>query len=214
MAEANLILDTFHSEVVTDQEEEQDEADDDVEDSNPLLQRSAGSRGTARERRKDSVKTRVVYSLLQLRSGGQTGSWCLGWRCLSLLLLAVTSLAVTFYLSAEVDQEETPALKPKLDYLDFRQPENLVSFNQITEESFTFNVSSMVDVMVFLHIQKTGGTTFGKHLVEDIDLERPCQCQKRTKNKKSRRKFHCDCFRPGSKESNWLFSRYSTGWKW
>ena len=31
------------------------------------------------------------------------------------------------------------------------------------------------DVMVYLHIQKTGGTTFERHLVEDIELDEPCQ---------------------------------------
>ncbi|XP_061571470.1 heparan-sulfate 6-O-sulfotransferase 3-B-like [Cololabis saira] len=59
------------------------------------------------------------------------------------------------------------------------------------------------DVMVFLHIQKTGGTTFGRHLVRNIQLERPCECAA------GQRK--CSCHRPGSAES-WLFSRFSTGW--
>jgi len=57
---------------------------------------------------------------------------------------------------------------------------------------------------VFLHIQKTGGTSFGRHLVMDLDLQRPCQCQRKRKR--------CYCFRPNRNE-NWLFSRYSTGWK-
>ncbi|XP_061758457.1 heparan-sulfate 6-O-sulfotransferase 3-B-like [Nerophis ophidion] len=59
------------------------------------------------------------------------------------------------------------------------------------------------DVMVFLHIQKTGGTTFGRHLVRNIQLEQPCQCLP------GQRK--CTCHRPGKTES-WLFSRFSTGW--
>uniref|UniRef100_A0A665WBH3 Heparan-sulfate 6-O-sulfotransferase n=1 Tax=Echeneis naucrates TaxID=173247 RepID=A0A665WBH3_ECHNA len=59
------------------------------------------------------------------------------------------------------------------------------------------------DVMVFLHIQKTGGTTFGRHLVKNIQLERPCDCVP------GQRK--CTCHRPGKAES-WLFSRFSTGW--
>ncbi|XP_045454331.1 heparan-sulfate 6-O-sulfotransferase 2-like [Melitaea cinxia] len=58
--------------------------------------------------------------------------------------------------------------------------------------------------MVFLHIQKTGGTSFGRHLVMDLDLKRPCNCQRARKR--------CHCFRPHSNEI-WLFSRYSTGWK-
>ncbi|KAB0354075.1 hypothetical protein FD755_023232 [Muntiacus reevesi] len=46
------------------------------------------------------------------------------------------------------------------------------------------------DLIVFLHIQKTGGTTFGRHLVRNIQLEQPCECCRET----------------------WLFSRFSTGW--
>uniref|UniRef100_A0ACB8FK45 Uncharacterized protein n=1 Tax=Sphaerodactylus townsendi TaxID=933632 RepID=A0ACB8FK45_9SAUR len=74
------------------------------------------------------------------------------------------------------------------------------------------------DVMVFLHIQKTGGTTFGRHLVRNIHLERPCHCRAGQKK--------CTCQRPGAapaeesgggtvgtdKGDTWLFSRFSTGW--
>ncbi|KAM8975895.1 heparan-sulfate 6-O-sulfotransferase 3 [Pelodytes ibericus] len=59
------------------------------------------------------------------------------------------------------------------------------------------------DVIVFLHIQKTGGTTFGRHLVRNIRLEQPCDCKPGQKK--------CTCHRPGKKET-WLFSRFSTGW--
>ncbi|XP_064206679.1 heparan-sulfate 6-O-sulfotransferase 2-like [Anguilla rostrata] len=59
------------------------------------------------------------------------------------------------------------------------------------------------DVIVFLHIQKTGGTTFGRHLVRNIQLERPCECPAGQKK--------CTCYRPGKRET-WLFSRFSTGW--
>ncbi|XP_018105371.1 heparan-sulfate 6-O-sulfotransferase 3 [Xenopus laevis] len=59
------------------------------------------------------------------------------------------------------------------------------------------------DVIVFLHIQKTGGTTFGRHLVRNIHLEQPCDCKPGQKK--------CTCHRPGKKET-WLFSRFSTGW--
>ncbi|KAL4631676.1 heparan-sulfate 6-O-sulfotransferase 2-like isoform X2 [Arapaima gigas] len=59
------------------------------------------------------------------------------------------------------------------------------------------------DVIVFLHIQKTGGTTFGRHLVRNIRLERPCECRAGQKK--------CTCYRPGKRET-WLFSRFSTGW--
>ena len=192
--EENILVDTFHSEVVTD--------DDDCEDTNPLLQSHTG------EGRRESVRTRVVHKMFQLPTGGS------GRRCLFVLLLVLLCLGLILYLNTQVESStETPALKPSTDYLDFRQPENLVSFEEMMEENFTFNLSSKTDVMVFLHIQKTGGTTFGKHLVSDIDLERPCQCHRRSQRRKSRRKFHCSCLRPGTEGSHWLFSRYSTGWK-
>uniref|UniRef100_A0A6J0TT52 Heparan-sulfate 6-O-sulfotransferase n=1 Tax=Pogona vitticeps TaxID=103695 RepID=A0A6J0TT52_9SAUR len=59
------------------------------------------------------------------------------------------------------------------------------------------------DLIVFLHIQKTGGTTFGRHLVRNIQLEQPCECKAGQKK--------CTCLRPGKRET-WLFSRFSTGW--
>ncbi|XP_038615354.1 heparan-sulfate 6-O-sulfotransferase 3 [Tachyglossus aculeatus] len=61
------------------------------------------------------------------------------------------------------------------------------------------------DVLVFLHIQKTGGTTFGRHLVSNMRLERPCACGPGQKK--------CTCRRPGRRRGDtWLFSRFSTGW--
>lgn len=78
-----------------------------------------------------------------------------------------------------------------------------LSFDDILNDNSRFDINSH-DVIVFLHIQKTGGTSFGRHLVQDLDLQRPCNCQRKHKR--------CYCFRP-TKNENWLFSRYSTGWK-
>lgn len=58
------------------------------------------------------------------------------------------------------------------------------------------------DVLVFLHMQKTGGTTFGKHLVKNLDVDQPCDCKRGVKR--------CRCLT--RKQTVWLFSRYSTGW--
>lgn len=78
-------------------------------------------------------------------------------------------------------------------------------FNFTTKDLYRvvdFNIKGD-DVIVFLHIQKTGGTTFGRHLVRNIQLERPCECHAGQKK--------CMCYRPGKRDT-WLFSRFSTGW--
>ncbi|CAK9807237.1 Heparan-sulfate 6-O-sulfotransferase 1-B [Anthophora plagiata] len=70
--------------------------------------------------------------------------------------------------------------------------------------SESLSAGPVSDCRAFRGVLKTGGTLFGKHLVRDLDLQRPCSCQRRRKR--------CFCFRPNRNE-NWLFSRYSTGWK-
>lgn len=75
---------------------------------------------------------------------------------------------------------------------------------KVLDREIDFDINSS-DVIVFLHIQKTGGTAFGKHLVKH--LQHPCKCIKGSKR--------CDCNRPGTevgRNNIWLFSRYSTGW--
>ncbi|XP_055334487.1 heparan-sulfate 6-O-sulfotransferase 3-B-like [Paramacrobiotus metropolitanus] len=71
-----------------------------------------------------------------------------------------------------------------------------------------FSVDSS-DVLVFLHIQKTGGTAFGKNMVKNLidpsSGNRTCFCREGSKR--------CKCYRPSNKSKEWLFSRFSTGWK-
>lgn len=84
---------------------------------------------------------------------------------------------------------------------------SMVNFYQThLKQTPKFNISGR-DVAVFLHIQKTGGSAFGRHLIRDLRLPRPCQCDVRKRKK-------CPCLRP-PKESKefWLFSRYSIGWR-
>ncbi|CAI4226971.1 unnamed protein product [Auanema sp. JU1783] len=78
------------------------------------------------------------------------------------------------------------------------------SFNQILNNPVKkFNITK-TDVIVFLHIQKTAGTSFEKYLVRYLELEKPCKCSKGRKR--------CTCRRPNNQKEIWLFSRYSTGW--
>ena len=45
-----------------------------------------------------------------------------------------------------------------------------LSYDDVLNDDFQFDMDGH-DVMVFLHIQKTGGTSFGRHLVRDLDLK-------------------------------------------
>uniref|UniRef100_A0A1I8AW96 Heparan-sulfate 6-O-sulfotransferase n=1 Tax=Steinernema glaseri TaxID=37863 RepID=A0A1I8AW96_9BILA len=109
-----------------------------------------------------------------------------------------------------------------------------LSFNKILENNqYRFNIYGK-DVLVFLHIQKTAGTSFERFLVNKLDVVRPCSCRAAKKR--------CNCYRPHSQNEVmkrwtcivtlthlflfflvnhllvlscfevWLFSRYSTGW--
>lgn len=99
-----------------------------------------------------------------------------------------------------------------LDYalIESEPIENYVNFSDILANNIRFNPSSQ-DILVLLHIQKTGGTTFERHLVNDLNSSLPCIC------KEDKRK--CSCPRPLNLadpktviESTWLISRFSTGW--
>lgn len=78
----------------------------------------------------------------------------------------------------------------------------LYRFKREDIKSYNFT-NSKTDVMVFLHIQKTGGTTFGRHLVENLNMSESCKCRRAPT-------FRCYCKRESKKI--WLFSRYSSGW--
>ena len=209
MDEGSVVLDTFQSEIVTDDTDDEEE-DDNGDIRDPLLTSGDDLRGGRRKIFKGLPRTRLVYNnKLQLHKSSRCCCSLLSWKsilCFLLILIVLGILAFFVTQNEALLEEDEVHLTPNMDYMDFKQPDNMVTYHDILEDNFTFNVSSKTDVMVFLHIQKTGGTTFGRHLVEDIDLARPCECHR--KNKKRRRKFHCDCFRPGTEDSNWLFSRY------
>ncbi|CAD5211508.1 unnamed protein product [Bursaphelenchus okinawaensis] len=87
-----------------------------------------------------------------------------------------------------------------------------VSFNNIVSENdyqFDFDKN---DVMVFLHIQKTAGTSFERFLVNHLNISRPCLCKTDNQCNGEKKCRKCKCARPRSSNEYWLFSRYSTGW--
>lgn len=85
-----------------------------------------------------------------------------------------------------------------------------VSFDDVFQHNTSFNISSDRDSLVLLHIQKTGGTTFERHLVHDLKLQTPCYC--------ADEKRRCWCPKSNgqingtSTRTTWLISRFSTGW--
>ncbi|NXO31709.1 H6ST2 sulfotransferase, partial [Cisticola juncidis] len=114
---------------------------------------------------------------------------CPGTECQLLRLRALSPAAAADPYRAE---DETPArFVPRFNF----------SADDLLRRG-DFNIKGD-DLIVFLHIQKTGGTTFGRHLVRNIQLEQPCECRAGQKK--------CTCHRPGKRET-WLFSRFSTGW--
>uniref|UniRef100_A0A1S4LUR8 Heparan-sulfate 6-O-sulfotransferase n=2 Tax=Ixodes scapularis TaxID=6945 RepID=A0A1S4LUR8_IXOSC len=149
-----------------------------------------------------------------MESGGRL---CMKAVLLALALLTLISLLAIGYLCPQsvcsagklglVGRGSRDSMGGPLSFLS--QPlrsdrRNKLSFDDMLGDDFEFDMKGS-DVMVFLHIQKTGGTVFGRHLVHDLDLEKPCECQRGRKR--------CRCNRPNSSGKWWLFSRYSTGWK-
>ncbi|XP_077513411.1 heparan-sulfate 6-O-sulfotransferase 1-like [Amblyomma americanum] len=122
-----------------------------------------------------------------------------------LLLLAAAYLCPRLPSSPEPVGPAPQGLGPPRYVTREGRPSKL-SFEDMLRDDFEFDMRGS-DVMVFLHIQKTGGTVFGRHLVHDLELERPCQCVRGRKR--------CRCARPPGSGGQrwWLFSRYSTGWK-
>ena len=83
---------------------------------------------------------------------------------------------------------------------------------QILLDKFNFTGN---DVIIHVHIQKTGGTTFGKHLAENLG-----HCRKVKKDSLHYQRMNCDRGYKGAtnqtgsvtKYDSWLFSRYSPKW--
>lgn len=165
---------------------------------------------------------KCIYLLVCLTLLGGAGFAYLGFYCpasvCSLRPVSLVEKERTEGTPKEVVSKQLSVFRDSLDQFHFRtdgmgQPLlNTArsamgpSFDDVIGRDFQFDIEDH-DVIVFLHIQKTGGTTFGKHLVGDLDLARRCECRRRVKKR-------CTCLRPGrNSNETWLFSRHSTGWK-
>ena len=73
---------------------------------------------------------------------------------------------------------------------------------ELQQTKIDFNQNE--DTIVYLHIQKAGGTKFNEHLMRDLILETPCNCTKEMITNP------CPC---KTKTGHiWLFSWFSVGW--
>lgn len=143
-------------------------------------------------------------------------TYCVKWKALTILITA--SAAVTFFtLHWYGASVFVLAKRPTLGLYDRHDTEeeeqadddiNPATQREAKREKRVIQTNKFdmmgSDVLVFLHIQKTGGSRFGRHLVKNLALPHPCVCSKA-------RCCSCKCQRPNS-NTVWLFSRYSLGW--
>lgn len=140
--------------------------------------------------------------------------------CLRFIFLAsviLVSVFILFVLFTNNTQSERSVERRKTRAIHNREKQK-VTFDDIVTGRKKFNFEDR-DLMILLHIQKTGGTTFEKHLVQDLNINNQCSC--------SDEKRRCWCPRysnqkvtPPSTPSvgiptsnvTWLISRFSTGW--
>ena len=135
---------------------------------------------------------------------------CSRFRCLCALvvgaiffvLLFLNSFGPSSSLSVEPDRS---AVHRKL--MSDRNVQNgtveyLISGEDSSQDS-GFIYDPRRDVLVFLHMQKTSGSTFGRHLVRDA-VGFPAHCSRI----RGRKRRNCT----DSTGHQWLFSRHSTGW--
>lgn len=118
----------------------------------------------------------------------------------SIILITIFSLTLLIaYFASNFSVEEKDKSETKNNYGNSKRS---VTGQEEMNNNQQFNLSSD-DVIVFLHIQKTGGTYFGKNMVRNLDVPKKC-----TKIHKTKRNL---CLRPNSDHEVWIFSRYSTG---
>lgn len=122
---------------------------------------------------------------------------------LSALILMMLSLFFFTMFICPVQQCSAPKMVDKVSSDEEQETKEDLPILKGTRRllSRAFNISTH-DVMVVLHIQKTGGTVFGRNLVQNLKLQRPCEFKEDN---------IYECKRPGSNQI-WLYSRYSTGW--
>ncbi|KAL8598860.1 hypothetical protein ACOMHN_015439 [Nucella lapillus] len=128
------------------------------------------------------------------------------WKLIFVIVLALGIISIIlslYFVHGRNKVRSSPAFKSNFEaYFAGRFLQRKFAENELNKD-YNLDLENE-DVIVFLHIQKTGGTEFGKHLVENLDVGSPCNCRKRKKKR-------CNCLTKN--KQMWLFSRFSTGWE-
>ena len=112
---------------------------------------------------------------------------------ISLLIICIVKLYAQTTQIIEVSRKEFGQISGNTNGM--QENKNIHHYDLTREDS----------LLVFLHIQKTGGTTFGKHLLKDMEgFSCPCTLRNRHKQR------HCQCYHPSeNKLISTVFPRIS-----
>ena len=88
----------------------------------------------------------------------------------------------------------------------------LEKYNEVPRNTWDLNTRG--NVLVFLHIQKTAGKAFDRHLALDIDPDTgpSCDCGEQASVNIDLQPGSCVCDLEDGKGPSWLFSRLTVGW--
>lgn len=99
--------------------------------------------------------------------------------CLKYVYLGDLEMPGSFAPSTKARLLEAPPAVAAIHGAAAAADESMVAYDLMqpetpAEDRIRFDMTRRSDVMVFLHIQKTGGTVFERHLIKDLDIEHPC----------------------------------------
>ena len=97
-----------------------------------------GERRKLRSADPEQVRRRNVYSKYQTKSSSRSCCSLLTWKsilCFLLCLILVGILAF-FLTQKEALLEDKNGHLPNMDYMDFKNPDNMVTYDEILEDNF------------------------------------------------------------------------------
>lgn len=136
-------------------------------------------------------------------------------KLLPLLVILSSILTIFVLLTSKTEEDLLRSSSIEDSVVKSPSPKNqvnddIITFENIISTNRTFDPTNE-DLFVLLHIQKTSGTVFERHLVHNLSPQLPCSC--------TSEKRKCSCPRQmkykqlkSIADATWLISRFSTGW--